>query len=78
MLATYDMAVVYESGDSVLILRQKAGNGLGQLGWEEVCELKTQIIIDGAMINHVKLILNMGRCAQQASALMAGGLDGRW
>ena len=51
---------------------------MGQLGWEEVCVLKAQIIIDGAMVNNVGLILNVGRCAQQTCALMAGGLDGLW
>ncbi len=53
MLAAYDMAFVYESGNFVLILIQKAWNGMGQLGWEEICVLKAQIIIDGAMENHV-------------------------
>ncbi len=63
-----------ECGNSFLVLVQKAVCGFRQVCGEEVSVLKTQILIDGAMENHVRLIFNVGGSTLKACAFMARGL----
>ena len=46
--------------NSFLVLVQKAICGLRQVLGKEVSVLETQVLIDGAMEYHVRLIFNMG------------------
>lgn len=67
-----------ECGNLVLVLGQKAGYGMGRVRREQICVLKAQIVKDGAVENHVKLIINARRRTSEACAFMAGGLEGLW
>ena len=51
---------------------------MGHVWRKEVCVLKAQIIVDGALENHVGLIFNASGCTLEACAFMAGGLEGLW
>ena len=57
-------------------MRQKAWNVFRQIGGEEVCVLKTQTVVNGAVENHVGLVLYGGGATLQAGAHVAGGPDG--
>lgn len=74
--ASVNKAGMDKLGKSGLILGQKAWDGLGQVGREQVCVLKAQVVVKGAVEDHVCLVLNGGGSALQTGAMGAGGLGG--
>ena len=63
-----------ECSNSFLVLVQKAVCGFRQVFGEEVSVLKTQVLVDGAVENHVGLIFDVARSTLKACAFMARGL----
>ncbi len=55
-----NLAIVNKCSNSVLVLGQEARNGHGQIRGKEVCVCKTQTVINGAVENHVGLVLYGG------------------
>ena len=57
-------------------MRHKAWDVFRQVGGEQLCVLKTQAVVYGAVENHVGFVLYGGGGTLQASAHVAGGPDG--